>query len=192
MVRVGAVAVGMVRVAAVAVGMVSVAAGSAGGAAVGITLVVAGGVIEAVGAVGVDDVAMDTGEVALPFAGGTDGVEPAGFGAGGVETEDDVAAVGALGAVGEGRGVADGFGDSLFARYSCAARVATRRKRTRRKMRPMTTAKASSEKKPHTTSPASPRKPAPMSYIPGKIGLCMTTPPTRRRRVTAPRLSPLQ
>ena len=176
---------------AVTVDMVRVGVGDAtvGAAAVGITFVAVGEVIEAVGAVGVDDVAVwvDAREAA-----GTEPVEPPGADTGGVETEDGVAAVGALGADGVGRVAAGGFGGSFFATYSCAARVATRRKRTKRKMRPMTMARASSEKKPHTTSPANPRTPAPMSYIPGMSGLCMVTPLAGRQRATAPRLSPPQ
>ena len=177
----GAVTVEMVRV-------------GVGGVTVGITFVAVGEVIEAVGAVGVDEVAVgvDARVAPGPVTGATEAVEPADADAGGVETEDGVAAVGALGAAGVGCGVAGGFGGSFFATYSCAARVATRRKRTRRKMRPMTTARDSSEKKPHTTSPANPRTPAPMSYIPGMSGLCMVTPLARRQCATAPRLSPPQ
>ena len=203
----GAVAVGIVRVgvgvAAVGgavVGAAAVSGAVVGAAVAGITLVVAGGVIEvveAVGVDGVDGVAVEAGGADGVGAegaevGGTEGVESSGFDTGGVETEDGVAAADALGAAGEGRILEDGLGGSLFATYSCAARVATRRKRTRRKMRPMTTARASSEKKPHTTSPASPRKPAPMSYIPGKIGLGTVTPLARRQLATAPRPSPRQ
>ena len=181
---------------AVTVEMVRVGVGDAtvGAAAVGITFVAVGEVIEAVGAVGVDEVAVgvDARVAPGPVTVGMEAVEPADADTGGVETEDGVAAVGALGAAGVGCGVAGGFGGSFFATYSCAARVATRRKRTRRKMRPMTTARDSSEKKPHTTSPANPRTPAPMSYIPGMSGLCMVTPLARRQCATAPRLSPPQ
>ena len=198
---VGVFAAAAAAFGAVTVEMVRVGVGDAtvGAAAVGITFVAVGEVIEAVGAVGVDEVAVgvDAREAPGPVtvgteAGATEAVEPADADTGGVETEDGVAAVGALGAAGVGCGVAGGFGGSFFATYSCAARVATRRKRTRRKMRPMTTARDSSEKKPHTTSPANPRTPAPMSYIPGMSGLCMVTPLARRQCATAPRLSPPQ
>ena len=188
--------VGVFAAAAAAFGEVTVemVRVGVGGVTVGITFVAVGEVIEAVGAVGVDEVAVgvDARVAPGPVTVGTEAVEPADADTGGVETEDGVAAVGALGAAGVGCGVAGGFGGSFFATYSCAARVATRRKRTRRKMRPMTTARDSSEKKPHTTSPANPRTPAPMSYIPGMSGLCMVTPLARRQCATAPRLSPPQ
>ena len=195
----GAVTVEMVRV--------GVGAAGVGAAAEGITFVVPVGDIEAVGAVGVDDVAagVDAREVVEAVAGDPEAGDPEagdteagdtadtrGADTGGVETEDGGAAVGALGAAESGRGAAGGFGGSFFATYNCAARVATRRKRTKRKTRPTPTARASSEKKPHTTSPANPRTPAPMSYIPGMSGLCMVTPLARRQCATAPLLSPLQ
>mgnify|MGYP000011016352 CR=1 FL=1 len=204
-----AATVEMVRVGVGGAGVGGAGAGGAGAGvgavAMGITFVVVVGVIEAVGAVGVDapEVAgtvtggteargAEASEVGGAETGGTGDVDADGAATGGVETEDGAAEVCALGAVGLGRGAAGGFGGSFFATYNCAARVATRRKRTKRKTRPTPTARASSEKKPHTTSPANPRTPAPMSYIPGMSGLCMVTPLARRQRATAPLLSPPQ